>query len=157
MPTGVAMAMIFRMETTHVDQVGTGSPLATVQALYEAFGVGDMEGILAQIDADVDWSVQVKAPGAELVPMFQNGRGHEAVLRYFSGVADMDFHQFEPRMMLEQGDTVIVVLAVDFTHKKTGKRGQFEEIHRFRVGATGKILRYRPFVDTATFIEVFRP
>jgi hypothetical protein len=89
--------------------------------------------------------------------MFRNGRGHDAVLRYFDGVNQMDIHTFAPRAFPEAGEVVVVELDMDFTHRTTGKRGVFEEIHRFTVGGDGRITRYRPFVDTATFVDVFTP
>jgi ketosteroid isomerase-like protein len=133
-----------------------GAPIATIRALYAAFGRGDLDAMLALIDPDVDWSLQVDAPDAALVPMFRNGRGHDAVRHYFSGVADLDFNRFVPVRFLADGDTVIVQLEVDFTHRVTGKRARLEEIQRFVVSREGKIVHYRPFVDTATFIDVFR-
>ena len=134
----------------------TMAPTAVVGALYEAFGRGDLPAMLALIDGDVDWSVQVGAPGAELVPMFRNGRGHGAVQAYFAGVAQMEIHTFEPRAFHTAGDTVLVEVAIDFTCRPTGKRGRFEEIHHWVV-RNGVVVRYRPFVDTATFIELWRP
>ena len=78
--------------------------------------------------------------------MFRNGRGHDAVRHYFSGVAELEFHRFEPRLIVEQGDTVLVDLAIDVAHRGTGKSTAYEEIHRFRVGADGRICAYRPFL-----------
>jgi ketosteroid isomerase-like protein len=127
-----------------------------VGGLYEAFGRGDMAGLLDLVDPEVDWSVQVDAPGAELVPMFRNGRGHDAVLHYFSGVADMEIHAFEPRAFHPSGDQVLVEITIDFTCRRTGKRGRFDEIHQWVV-RDGRVVRYRPYVDTATFIEIWRP
>lgn len=132
------------------------TPLDVVGAIYGAFGRGDIPAILERLDPDVDWSLQVDAPGAELVPMFRNGRGHDAVLAYFAGVAAMEIHSFEPHAFHVDGDTVLVEIRMDFTHRETGKRGRFDEIHHWIV-RDGRVVRYRPFVDTATFIEVHRP
>jgi ketosteroid isomerase-like protein len=129
---------------------------AVVQALYAAFGRGDLPGMLALIDPEVDWSIQVDAPGGELVPMFQNGIGHDAVLRYFGGVGELEFHVFEPRAFHVQGNIVLVELVLDFSHRATGRRARIDEIHRFVV-RDGRIVHYRPFCDTAAFIELFRP
>jgi ketosteroid isomerase-like protein len=132
------------------------TPLDVVGALYAAFGRGDVAGMLEQVDPDVDWSVEVEAPGAELVPMFRNGRGHDAVLAYFGGVADLEIHAFDPHAFHVAGDTVLVEIRIDFTHRTTGKRGRFDEIHHWIV-RDGRVVRYRPFVDTATYIETHRP
>ena len=131
------------------------APLTVVAALYEAFGRGDQEALLALVDPDVDWSLQVDAPGAELVAMLVNGRGHDAVRHYFSGVAALEFHVFEPRAFHLDGDVVLVELALDVSHRETGKRAQLTEIHRFVV-REGRVVHYRPFVDTATLIDLYR-
>lgn len=143
-------------ETSAPADLSGRSPLETVQVLYAAFGTGDMEGLLGAIHPEVDWSLQVDAPGAELVAMLRNGRGHDAVLHYFSGAALLEFHTFVPRRFLVDGDTVIVELELEVTHRTTGKRARLEEIHRFTV-EQGLVVRYRPFVDTATLIELYRP
>jgi ketosteroid isomerase-like protein len=145
------------MTTTDAKVAPAGSPTATVQALYAAFGAGDLDAMLALIHPDVDWSLQVDAPGAERVPMFRNGRGHDAVRHYFSGVDRLDFRRFEPQMIVEQGDTVLVVLAIEVAHRDTGKSTAFEEIHRFRVRTDGRIYAYRPFLDTTRLIELYQP
>jgi ketosteroid isomerase-like protein len=88
--------------------------------------------------------------------MFRTGRGYEAALHYFSGVAALEIHTFEPHTFHAAGDSVLVEVRMDFTHRTTGKRGSFDEIHHWIV-RDGRVVRYRPFVDTATFIEVHRP
>ncbi len=142
--------------TTTDSPTTTTTPLEVVQTLYGAFGAGDVAAMLELIDPDVDWSLDVAAPGAELVPMFGNGRGHEAVARYFGGVADLEFHTFAPVRFLTDGDVVLVELELDVSHRGTGKRARFGEVHRFDV-RDGRIVRYRPFLDTATLIELHRP
>lgn len=130
-------------------------PAGVVQQLYAAFGRGDLDAMLALIDEDVDWTLQVDAPGGELVPMFQNGRGHDAVRNYFSGVAQMELHEFSPNHFWVDGNIVIVELVLDFTHRITGKRLRVDEIHRFTLNGAGKIVRYRPYADTAAIIYAF--
>jgi len=143
-------------DTADMTTTTTGSPVAVVQALYDAFGAGDLDAMLALIDSQVDWSVEVSAPGAERVPMLHNGIGHDAVRRYFGGVAELEFHVFDPRAFHVDGDLVLVELVLEFSHRRTGKRAHIDEIHRFVV-RDGKIVHYRPYCDTAAFIEVFRP
>lgn len=130
-------------------------PVEIIQSLYAAFGRGDMTGMLDLIDPEADWSLQVDAPGGELVPMLRNGRGHDAVQAYFAGVAQLEFHVFEPQAFHVAGDKVLVELALDLSHRTTGKRAQLGEIHRFVV-RDGKVVHYRPYVDTATLIDLFR-
>ena len=137
-------------------QHSTLTPLETIQAVYDAFGRGDVDALFERIDPDVDWGTQVDARGSELVPMLANGRGHDAARHYFSGVTQLEFHRFEPLRFLVDAETVFVELSLDIEHRETGKRAQLGEIHRFVVRG-GRIVHYRNFIDTATLIELHRP
>lgn len=132
------------------------APVDVVGGLYAAFAVGDMDTFLTLVDPDVDWSLQVDALGAsDDVPMLRNGRGHEAVLGYFGGVAHLEFHVFEPHTFHVAGDVVLVELVLDMSHRETGKRARLDEIHRFVV-RDGRVVHYRPFTDTAALADLFR-
>jgi ketosteroid isomerase-like protein len=141
--------------TTTITESGTSTPLDTITAIYDAFGRNDLDALFDRIDPDVDWSLQVDAPGGELVPMLRNGRGHDTVRRYFAGVAALEFHVFEPRAFHVDGDVVLVELRLDMSHRATGKRAALDEIHHWTV-RDGKVVRYRPYLDTATLIEMHR-
>src|SRR5919205_981687 len=91
-------------------------PLATVQRLYQAFGERDQNTVLSLIDENVDWSLEVTAPGAELVPMFRNHRGHEGVLAYFAGVAQLEMLAFELKAYFTNGRTVLAHLRIHIRH-----------------------------------------
>lgn len=132
------------------------TPLDTIASMYDAFGRGDIEGILAHLDPEVDWGTQVDAPGAELVAMFRHGTGHGAALHYFGGVAALEFHAFVPLRFLVDGDVVYVDLDLDVEHRGTGKRARIAEVHRFTV-RDGLVVEYRNYLDTATMIELHRP
>jgi DNA-binding CsgD family transcriptional regulator len=83
-PGGMRSPAIHVMTTT---EPTLSALVAVVHGVYAAFSRGDMGAKLELIHRDVDWSIQVHAPGAELVPMFRNGIGCDAVRRHFSGVA----------------------------------------------------------------------
>lgn len=114
---------------------------------------GCLFGLLHQ---EIDWSVTVTAPGGDLVPMLRHGIGHTAVQHYFSGVAQLEFHVFDVGRCLVDGDTVVAEVHFDATHRVSGKRGVIDELHHWVV-RDGLAVRYRPFVDTAALIELFRP
>jgi ketosteroid isomerase-like protein len=132
------------------------TPLDTVGAVYTAFGRGDLPGVFALLHPAVDWSVTVTAPGGELVPMLHNGVGHEAAERYFGGVAQLEMHVFEVGRTVTDGDVVIAEVHFEATHRVTGKRAVIDELHHWVV-RDGLVVRYRPYVDTAALIELFRP
>lgn len=132
------------------------TPVDTVRAIYATFGRGDLPGLLALLHPEVDWSRTVTAPGGELVPMLRNGVGHEAAQHYFGGVAQLEMHVFEVGTLFLDGDTVVAEIHFEATHRHTGKRASIDELHHWVV-RDGQAVRYRPYVDTAELIELFRP
>lgn len=134
---------------------GPGSPLDVVGGVYAAFGRGDMPGLFALLHPEIDWSVTVTAPGGELVPMLRHGVGHSAVEHYFGGVADLEFHVFDVGGITVDGDEAFAKIHFEATHRKTGKRAVIDEVHHWIV-RDGLAVRYRPYVDTAALIELFR-
>ena len=144
-------------EDTSIDsQSVAGSPHDVVGGIYAAFGRGDMPGLFALLHPEIDWSVTVTAPGGELVPMLRHGVGHAAVEQYFGGVAELEFHVFDVGGIIVEGDEAIAKIHVEATHRGTGKRLVLDELHHWIV-RDGLAVRYRPHVDTAALIEVFRP
>ena len=115
-----------------------------------------MPGLFALLHADIDWSIDVTAPGGDLVPMLRHGVGHAAVEYYFSGVAQLEFHVFEVGRSFVDGDAVVAEIHLEATHHVTGKRAVLDELHHWVV-RDGLAVRYRPYVDTAALIELFRP
>jgi uncharacterized protein len=134
----------------------TCTALQTVRGIYAAFGRGDLPGLCELLHPEIDWSIGVTAPGAEHVPMLCHGIGHAAVQHYFGGVAQLEFHDFEVGRCLVEGDTVIAEIHFEATHRGTGRRASIDELHHW-TDREGRAVRYRPYVDTAALIELFRP
>lgn len=134
----------------------TLAPLQTVQGIYAAFGRGDMPGLFELLHPQIDWSATCTAPGGELVPMLRHGTGHDAVRHYFGGVAQLEFHVFQVGRCFVDGDAVVAEIHFEATHRQTGKRARIDELHHWIV-RDGRAVRYRPHVDTAALIELYRP
>ena len=132
------------------------TPLDVIGGIYGAFGQGDMPGLFALLHHDIDWSIDVTAPGGDLVPMLRHGVGHAAVEHYFGGVAQLEFHVFEVGRCFVDGDAVVAEIHLEATHRATGKRAVLDELHHWVV-RDGLAVRYRPYLDTAALIELFRP
>jgi ketosteroid isomerase-like protein len=132
------------------------SSLQTIHDVYAAFARGDVAAVIALIDDDVDWGRTVEAPGGDVVPHLHHGTGKAAAVRYFTAVAEtMDFHVFSPHSFFTDGDEqVVVLLDLDMTVRPTGKRICFDEVHHFTV-RNGRIVRYRPFLDTAQLVDAY--
>src|SRR5688572_707099 len=86
----------------------TTTPLETIQAVYAAFAAGDVPGLLALVDEDVDWGRAVQAPGGEVVPHLRHGIGMATPVAYFTAVGEtMELHSFAPRRFFADGDDVV--------------------------------------------------
>jgi ketosteroid isomerase-like protein len=84
----------------------TTNPLAAVQAVYEAFGRGDLPALLAQLQPDVRWQFL----GDRRAPYTRTVTGHDGVARWFGQVAEADGIQaFEPREFLAGPEHVTVI------------------------------------------------
>ena len=135
----------------------TKSPRDTILGVYEAFGRGDLPGILAAIADEVDWGVDPDAPVAKAVPWLARLRTRDEVAaRYFAGVVgDLEWHDFRPVAVAVDGEQVVSVIDEDYTVRATGRRVRTVAVHHFTVGADARIVRYRPIVDTEAMITAY--
>jgi ketosteroid isomerase-like protein len=126
----------------------------TIQEIYAAFGAGDIPAILAKLSADVDWEY---GQGGSDVPWLQSRRGRDAVGGFFAAVADLEFHKFAPKEIIDGPNVVVALIDVDFTVKKTGKRvTEEDEIHVWRFNDAGEVVRFRHGADTQTHAMAWR-
>jgi len=124
--------------------------LETVKHLYNAFGTGDLQGVLDTLDGGVEWSV----PGA--APWSGEGRGHAHVRRFFEAFGTTaNLKLFEPRGFLADGDQVVVIGYEEGEARKTGKPWKAHFTHVFTLG-NGKIKQHREYVDTQVIADAFR-
>jgi hypothetical protein len=122
-----------------------GSATAIVQEIYQAFGRGDVSGVLAHVADQVDWEFV----GSSKLPYAGSRRNRQAVTDFFAAVAKADeIHAFEPREFLESGDHVTVLGWERSTARDTGQAFESEWAHVFTV-TNGKVTRWRGFFNTA--------
>ena len=129
----------------------------TVQGIYEAFGRGDVPAILECMAEGVEWErwEQPNAGQDAGVPWLAHRSGPAGVEAFFEDVAaNLEFHSFEPRNLLEGGNQVAATIRFDATAKETGERFQDEEIHLWTFADDGKVTGLRHYVDTAKHIKV---
>lgn len=135
--------------TTTVGSSGT----ATVAALYEAFGRGDIPTILGLLDDEVSWDADWQGNTAQDhgVATMQPRRGKAGVVEFFQVLANYTFHDFQVHDLMGSDKHVAALLTVDFT-LPSGARVRDEEIHLWTTGADGKITALRHYIDTARHI-----
>lgn len=128
--------------------------LKTVQAIYEAFQRGDIAGILARISPDVVWDGWPDNRAQQAgVPWLQCRKGRDGVAEFFRAVEKMKFHTFQVRNLLSGGNQVAAEVGVDIELVPSGVRYTDEEIHLWNFDASGEVVRFRHYIDTAKHIE----
>jgi len=122
-----------------------------VKGMYEAFGKGDIQTVLAALDPQVEWWEAENFIYAEGNPYV----GPEAVLTgVFARIgAEWEGFAVTPKEVLDAGDTTIGHGYYSGTYRKTGKqaRAQFAHFFTFR---DGKIVKFQQYTDTAQFRQV---
>lgn len=123
-----------------------------VQAIYAAFGRGDVDTILSYLSDDVAWDQD--APGYGLA-MFEPRSGKAQVPGFFQALQEVEFLQFEPLNFLTGGNQVAVPVRVAVKVKATGKVAEALEIHLFTFGEDGKVARFFHCIDRHAFVVAF--
>lgn len=116
--------------------------IAFVRSLYEAFGRGDVDAVLAGFDENIEWNE------AEGMPYGGQYHGPQAVAEnIFAKVTD-DFDDFAvtPEEFYADGDAVITVVRYTGTGKETGKELNLQAAHAWNL-RDGKVVRFRLFGD----------
>ena len=128
--------------------------IESVQAVYEAFGRGDVAAILDQVTDDVDWASE---PESNLAPWHGIHHGKAELPHFFAAIAEtLDVTEFTPLAFAASDTDVMAVIRFGFTVKDTGRSATMDLHHwwRFR---DDKITWYRGTEDTALTARVLTP
>ena len=120
---------------------------AFVRSLYDAFGRGDMETIIDNVDPAIEWVSHISG---ETVPWGGRRSGRAGVASFFQAIGEnLDFEAFEPRQFLDSGDAVTVLGRTRARFKGDGG-GMFDSewVHIFMI-RDGKVARFQEYYDTA--------
>ncbi|HJQ33297.1 MAG TPA: nuclear transport factor 2 family protein [Pyrinomonadaceae bacterium] len=124
----------------------------TVQSIFEAFGRGDVPGVLQHVSEDVSW----KAPGPDAVPYFGDRRGHAGAVEFFQNLGgNVDFEHFEPGAFIAEGGHVVVLGRERGRVKQTGKTFDNEWALVFGFDDGGKVTSFQCYENTAAIAEAF--
>ncbi|RXR30772.1 nuclear transport factor 2 family protein [Sphingobium fluviale] len=118
-----------------------------VRSLYEAFGRGDVQTILDNVDPAIEW---VSNGNHETIPWGGKRDGEAGVASFFQALGDnLDFEMFEQHQFCDAGN-VVTVLGRSRAQFKTGGRGIFDSdwAHIFTIEG-GQLTRFQEFYDTA--------
>ncbi len=129
----------------------------TVQTIYEAFGRGDVETIVAQVADDVKWDDWAdNTAQREGVPWMTARAGKDGVRAFFQSLDALEFRQFEPQTPVASGNCVVVPVRLEALVKATGRVMHEEEVHFWTFNAAGKIASFRHYIDTAKHIRAYQ-
>ena len=120
-----------------------------VQALYAAFGRGDVEAILNSTTDDVSW--EFEAPAALSWSGIRKGRQQTA--GFFAGIAaEHENPVLQMTDYFSSGDAVAAFGRYDATVKATGRRISTPVAHYFKF-RDGKVSRYINIINSGAFLE----
>jgi uncharacterized protein len=115
-----------------------------VQAMYAAFGRGDIPGVLNLLAEDIEWRIA----GPSELPFAGVHRGRDEVAKFFETFGQAaEFEVFEPQEYFSRGDRVVVLGHERQRVKATGLVVETEWAMVFTLSA-GKVARFHNFVDT---------
>jgi uncharacterized protein len=114
---------------------------------YEHFQRGDIPSLIKDLlDDNCVWI----SPGPnDKLPWAGTFKGKHEIANFFVQVGqNLEFSEFEPHEMIEQGDTVVVLGTLAGRAKKTGKAVKNEWAHVFKF-RQGKVVFFQEYIDTA--------
>ena len=126
----------------------------TIEAVYAAFGRGDVPFILERVTEGTRWDFNVAHSD---VPWHAPIRSRAELPRFFQAFGEnVKLEAFEPRTFVTDGRDVIVKLRVAFTVLRTGKRVDEEQVQWWTFDDTGRISGLRHYEDTAAVRDAWR-
>ena len=129
--------------------MGAEGNITIIHSLYEAFGRGDVAGILEALAEDVDWATETSVDGA---PWYGPHRGKDTVPSFFEAFgSSMDVQDFTPTAFAANETDVFSIVRCSGTARSTGKPFATNLHHYFRF-RDGLIYHYRGTEDTAQIV-----
>ncbi|WP_191860282.1 ester cyclase [Hanstruepera ponticola] len=125
--------------------------LAVVNAAYEAFGKGDIEGVVATFRPDIVWNEAEGNAYADGNPY----KGADAIVEGVFGrvVNEWDGFTLKNIELHEMSENqVLATLRYNAKHKKTGKSIDAQVAHHWTL-ENGKIIGFQQYVDTKQLAE----
>lgn len=126
--------------------------IEAVQRLYEAYGRGDVDAVLAELADDVDWAAEAASTS---VPWYGNYRNKDEVPRFFKEIgSSVDVTEFVPVSFTSNETDVVATIHWTYTVRSTGKTASMYMHHWWRF-AGGKIVFFRGSEDSEQSAAAF--
>jgi uncharacterized protein len=131
--------------------MGADDNIKAIQAIYEAFGRGDVATILEGLTDDVDWATDTSSTAA---PWYGVRKGKAAVTAFFEAFGSaMEVEEFTPRTFAANDTDVLTVVRCRAKSRATGKVMDMN-LHHYFVFRGSKIAFYRGTEDTVQTVAV---
>ena len=125
--------------------------IETVRRLIEAWNADDLDGFLAELDADVEWHPAIQ-PGLEgRASVYRGPDGAREIWRHDRGEA-WERLTNRPEELRDLGESVLALGHLELTARSTGIEFSQEVGEVFDLRA-GKIVRIRDFLTHAEALE----
>ena len=132
------------------------SNLETIQALYVAFGRGDVPAILEMMADDVEFDPWADSFAQRAgVPWVERRTGRDGVAEFFGIVGQFDVTEFSVLDIMASENQVTAEIVIEAA-TPGGGRYRDEEMHLWSFNSDGKINRMRHYTDTAKHIAAAR-
>jgi len=128
--------------------------IAIVQQIYQAFGRGDVPGILEHIADDLR-GFGVVSESTEVPWHIQITRKAD-VPKFFQALAtESEITRFEPRDFAAAGDHVYCTVSFDVTLKRSGKKLSIDNTMHHFTFKNGRVVEWRGTEDTERVKKAF--
>jgi hypothetical protein len=122
------------------------SHIESVEAIYDAFGRGDIPAILERLAEDVEWEQEMSTGHG--IPYLLPGRGRRHVQEFFESLAAIELTRFEPFSFLSNDTQVVCLVRATIRNRRTGKSFDDLEAHLWGFDAKGRVNAFRHLADT---------
>ena len=121
-----------------------------VREMYEAFGKGNVPGVLGSLDPQIQWYEAENFIYADKSPYV----GPQAVLEgvFMRIITDFDNFTVTPDEILDAGDKVVALGTYAGTHKTTGRAVRAQMAHVWSI-ENGKAVKFQQYTDTKQFAD----
>lgn len=121
------------------------SNVAVVEGMYESFAEGDMEGVVAT------WNDDIELHEPEGAVVGGTYHGPNEIVEILTTIAGMyEEMSAVPERYVNSGETVVALGTASGTSAETGKSVEFPFAHVYDL-EDGKISRWTSYIDTALF------
>ena len=148
-PPALERILIAMTQTTHLS---ADPKIEAVRRLYDAYGRGDVDAVVAELADDVDWAAEAASTS---VPWYGSYRGRSEVPRFFKEIAtNVDITEFSIESYTSNDTDVVATVHWTYTVNATGKRASMYMQHWWRF-ADGKIVFFRGSEDSEQSAAAF--